>query len=316
MGKIKLNLTSGAIIEKPLINAFTANNNSYVILDNEINGSMGLPIILVCKLIDNKLIKIVDQNEWQIVKEYLKNIIAGGKVEFLKINDVLNADDIYYTQLTLPVPSFDALKKAYQINDNDGSNAVTSATTTATIQNPEVTIETASIPDVNIPPMSNQATMMMPENPTIQNSNVNLNNPNSLQPEVKIDNPVNIIPPEMPIQPQSPIGINELNTSSVGEVTPVTQNTGSFNNNTSVVESVPNSTIDMSTPMPTFSAGNNFNSSLDGEVVAPNQENLIKGQEINNRFQEQKEAFMQACENMFDALVQKFEKEITNQKKD
>ena len=29
-------------------------------------------------------------------------------------------------------------------------------------------------------------------------------------------------------------------------------------------------------------------------------------------FKEQKEAFMQACENMFDALVQKFEKELDN----
>ena len=48
MGKIKLNLVSGAVVEKPLINAFRANNNSYIVLDNEMNGSMGLPIILVC----------------------------------------------------------------------------------------------------------------------------------------------------------------------------------------------------------------------------------------------------------------------------
>ena len=113
MGKIKLNLTSGAVVEKPLINAFTANNINYVVLDNETNGSMGLPIILVCKLENNKLIKIVDTNEWQIVKEYLKNIIAGSKVDFIKVDSVLNADDVYYTQLTLPVPSYDALKKAY-----------------------------------------------------------------------------------------------------------------------------------------------------------------------------------------------------------
>ena len=31
-------------------------------------------------------------------------------------------------------------------------------------------------------------------------------------------------------------------------------------------------------------------------------------------FKEQKEAFMQACENMFDALVQKFEKELESKK--
>ena len=57
MEKIKLNLVSGAIVEKPLINAFKANNMSYVVLDNEMNGSMGLPIILVCKLENNKLVK-------------------------------------------------------------------------------------------------------------------------------------------------------------------------------------------------------------------------------------------------------------------
>ena len=60
MGKIKLNLVSGAVVEKPLINAFKANNNSYIVLDNEVNGSMGLPIILVCKYLDNKLTKIID----------------------------------------------------------------------------------------------------------------------------------------------------------------------------------------------------------------------------------------------------------------
>jgi len=38
MGKIKLNLVSGAVVEKPLINAFKANNSNYVVLDNEING--------------------------------------------------------------------------------------------------------------------------------------------------------------------------------------------------------------------------------------------------------------------------------------
>ena len=83
MGKVKLNLVSGSSVEKPLVNAFIENNNTYVVLDNEINGSMGLPIILVSKLENDKLVKIVDQNEWQLVKEYLKNIIAGNKVEFV-----------------------------------------------------------------------------------------------------------------------------------------------------------------------------------------------------------------------------------------
>ena len=41
---------------------------------------------------------------------------------------------------------------------------------------------------------------------------------------------------------------------------------------------------------------------------------VIDSPVTNDIFKEQKEAFMQACENMFDALVQKFEKELENHK--
>ena len=95
MSKIKLNLVSGGVVEKPLLSAFKVNEASYVVLDNELNGSMGLPIILVCKLDQNKLVKIVDQNEWQVVKEYLKNIIAGQTIEYISLPNELQADDIY-----------------------------------------------------------------------------------------------------------------------------------------------------------------------------------------------------------------------------
>ena len=44
MGKIRLNLVSGSSVEKPLITAFKENEIGYVILDNELNGSMGLPL--------------------------------------------------------------------------------------------------------------------------------------------------------------------------------------------------------------------------------------------------------------------------------
>lgn len=304
MGKIKLNLTSGAIVEKPLINAFSANNNSYVILDNEVNGSMGLPIILVCKLIDNRLVKITDQNEWQIVKEYLKNIIAGGKVELLKVNDNLAADDIYYTQLTLPVPSFDALKKAYQVNDDAGNSQVVAPQ--APVNNePEVTIVNAPIPDVVMPFNQNSE----PVN-NVETTNVNSNI--SLQPEV--NNPVNIVPPEAPIQPNIPVN-SVVGVPSDNVTNTVTQNVMPDVGISPVVENVPNSVIDMNTPMPSFAAESNIKTNIDNDVNH-DQGNLIKNPETvsNSRFQEQKEAFMQACENMFDALVQKFEKEITDKK--
>lgn len=288
MGKIKLNLTSGAIVEKPLISAFNANNASYVILDNEINGSMGLPIILVCKLENNKLTKIVDQNEWQIVKEYLKNIIAGGQINYIKVDDSLLADDIYYTQLTLPVPSFDALKNAYGVSNDTNINAVNT--------NSQVAIE-------------------QPANPAINGENGPISPTISLQPEMPVNNPVNnIVPPEVVLEPQMAVNNDNVVTNSPTEnILNVNANTGPVMDSAPVVENVPNSVIDLSTPMPTFDNMNAGNQ--DVTVETQNQENSIKNLEnVSSMFQDQKEAFMQACENMFDALVQKFEKELANKK--
>ena len=83
-----------------------------MVLDAESVGSMGLPIILVSKVTD-KAEKINDQTEWTQVKGYLKNIISGGPTNYLTIPESLSADETYYTQLTLPVASFDALKSYY-----------------------------------------------------------------------------------------------------------------------------------------------------------------------------------------------------------
>ncbi len=258
MGKIKLNLVSGAVVEKPLISAFKANNNSYVVLDNEMNGSMGLPIILVCKFEDNRLIKIVDTNEWSMVKEYLKNIIAGNRVEFIKINEELLADDIYYTQLTLPVPSFDALKNAYKVEDvvpnNDVMGIFDVNTNVTPAQNTEQSIvQTPIMPE----PVNNQ----------VETQVMNMESP-------VIDMPVN------PAIEPSPV-VEQPTVSPIDIVTPI----------------MPNIEIN---PQP---------------VVEPVMDPI--NNEVNpttSVFKDQKEAFMQACENMFDALVQKFEKELENRK--
>lgn len=243
MGKIKLNLVSGAVVEKPLISAFKANNSNYVVLDNEMTGSMGLPIILVCKFEGNKLIKIVDANEWGIVKEYLKNIIAGNQVEFIKINEELVADDIYYTQLTLPVPSYDALKNTYKVEEvslinndvnQDVMNNYNYVTSETTIQTPEQSVfQTPIMPE----PVNNQ-----------------------------YESPIT----DIPVNPMA-------EETSIDIVTPV----------------MPNMEID-SQP-----------------VIEPTMKPISNE---NDLFKDQKEAFMQACENMFDALVQKFEKELENRK--
>lgn len=264
MGKIKLNLVSGAVVEKPLISAFKANNNSYVILDNEINGSMGLPIILVCKFENNKLIKINDQNEWQIVKEYLKNIIAGNQVEYFKIATELAADDIYYTQLTLPVPSFDALKNAYKVEEtvNTDNNIIDINPVTPTVETPT--------------PQVAQVSPVMPD-----------------------------------INPSAPVIDINIPGTEVTQSEPVVNATPA---------------IDLNTPIPTFGGEVATQTpvvetpTVEGTPVMPEPQvteaPVVNDQVVNNGdiFKEQKEAFMQACENMFDALVQKFEKELENRK--
>lgn len=281
MGKIKLNLVSGAVVEKPLINAFKANNNNYVVLDNEINGSMGLPIILVCKFEGNKLIKIVDANEWSMVKEYLKNIIAGSQVEFIKINEELAADDIYYTQLTLPVPSFDALKNAYKVEEvakvEDTSteimNMLNNDTPVTPMPNPEPSIiQTPIMPE----PVNNQT-----ETPVM-----NMESP-------VIDMPVNPVF-NGPVTEPTPVA------SQTQEVVQPTMSP------TDIVPPVTPS-IDI-TPQPVIEqAAQPIEMSIDPPVNNEVQTEV-------SIFKEQKEAFMQACENMFDALVQKFEKELENRK--
>lgn len=283
MGKIKLNLVSGAVVEKPLINAFTANNNSYVVLDNEMNGSMGLPIILVSKLENNKLIKIVDQNEWQVVKEYLKNIIAGGQISFIKISNEIAADDIYYTQLTLPIPSFDALKNAYKVEEESS----------------EANNEEVGVLDLNL----NQSAPVNEVSP--QDSVTSEIQPQNVIPEAPI-NQEPVVDENKPIIDIS----NNVITPNISNIQPEPiQNE----------ESVPN--IDLNTPMPTFNPvgkteseiQNNFEPEISPTPII--NANLPEQPTItDDLFKEQKDAFMQACENMFDALVQKFEKELENRK--
>ncbi len=292
MGKIKLNLVSGSIVEKPLITAFKANGNEYVVLDNEMNGSMGLPIILVCKLSNNRLVKINDQNEWQIVKEYLKNIIAGNPIEFIPIAKEISADDIYYTQLTLPVPSFDTLKKSYNISDEP---------TPANVSNNDVGImdlnlntpeqSTSTVEPTNVPPIENtpnvNVTAPTPEIPVMPSA-----------PEVPNMEPVNANPEPIPSTPVVDIQPNINPTPVVDLSAPVINNDAPAN-------------IPPVTPvMPEAPV------SQEAAVIMPETPAVEPAPIANkeDRFKDQKEAFMQACENMFDALVQKFEKELENNK--
>ncbi len=301
MGKLKLKLGSGSVVEKPLINAFLENGSTYVVLDNELNGSMGLPIILVSKLENDKLVKIADQSEWQLVKEYLKNIIAGNKVEFVKLNNEVNADDLYYTQLTLPVPSFDALKNAYTFKEDDAvENPVASA-----INNPvdiPINISPEANPSVDVTPepvtdKTIEITPVTSETPVVETAPVQVAGPTPEPVVEPIAKPV--VEPATPgIDVTAPVAEPAPATPEVNLDNPLLNNLTIPVEDTKVEEEIPNMGTEKEpviTPTPIIDA--------DIPVSEPVKESAFK---------EQKEAFMQACENMFDALVQKFEKELEN----
>ena len=113
MEKIKINTTSSEVLEKPLITAFKTGSGEYVVIDNEMNGTMGLPIILVSKFANNSL-SVVPDDEWNSVKEALRLIISGNQVDYITVPNTLMAGDVFFKQLTLPVASFDVLKSSYR----------------------------------------------------------------------------------------------------------------------------------------------------------------------------------------------------------
>ena len=115
MTRVKLNLASGSVQEREVVTAFSFDNTKYIIFDGESTGSMGLPIVLVSKESNNKIIGITDAEEWKNTKENLKKIISGEKVEFARVSSEISADDVYYRQLTLPIASFDILKSSYVV---------------------------------------------------------------------------------------------------------------------------------------------------------------------------------------------------------
>lgn len=258
MERIKINTMSGSSLDKPLVSAFKSNNATYVVFDNEINGTMGLPIILVSKLENNKLVKINDQNEWGAVKETLRMIIAGNQVDYVAISASLMADDLFFSQLTLPVASFDALKNNYRPNvDNVGA-----------------------VPN-NILNNTNQPSSVSSMNTNVDQPEMSAqpNNYSSFTEASNVSNAVsanNVITENVtPVMPSAPVNA---------------QTTSPVNN---VGDSQMNPTSVISNPTPN---------------VEPIPAAETEPQEMPVDFTADKEAFLKACENMFDALVAKFNK--------
>lgn len=240
MSKIRVNLTSGNVFEKPLVTCFQGTSANYVVFDNEMNGSMGLPIICISKLNGNRLEKIFDQSEWASVKENLKSIISGSTLMYLEVPENLSAQDDFFTQLTLPVASFDVLKRSYNP------------------PKPEPEVMPAPQPEVAPAPVQPA-------------------------PEV-IETPA---PPVM----DGPISFGGMNTVNTAQVMP---NMGA--------------PVMNSNPAPQM-MGNSDMLGQTNTMAMPNVNNQMpNSQPISNiNYADLKETFMKSCENMFDALVKRFE---------
>jgi len=227
MAKINITKPTGTMEVLSVLSAFKSENNTYVILDSEKMGSMGLPIIYVSKFID-KLEKINDDNEWQSVKNYLKGIINGANFEYVKINDQISADEVYYTPLTLPQNSYDLIKSRYKV---DNINLDTSS---------ELEPNTSNVAPV---------TPIMPSNNVTSNVDVT---------SVPVTNNVN--PSELELQPIKAVPISKTAKSEKVD----------------------------ETASQSFEPKGNTNSSFNAD----------------------KETFLKACENMFDALISKYQKQL------
>ena len=313
MSKIKLNLSSGVSVEKILLNAFVSDQNKYLVFDNEMTGSMGYPIILVSKIVDNKVVKITDQSEWESVKNCLKQIISGNNLEYFAVDPIMNADDVYYTQLTLPVTSFDALKNSYKVEvTNEVSSNVTA----------NVPLMDNMVPNEPIVPNVNPMEQNIDVVPTFNYPNPEINNQNIGNEQI---NNTSIAPSEkMPISNtfemptiNNPITM-EQNNSEINQFTNEYDNPQIPSINPVQANVIPEASIiepkiETETISPVINDIQNVNPIVEPvEQAIPTTTEKTSDETQSNQdvFASQKEAFMEACSNMFDALVQKFEKEL------
>lgn len=248
MSKIRVNLTSGNVFEKPLVTCFQGTSANYVVFDNEMNGSMGLPIICISKLNGNRLEKIFDQSEWASVKENLKSIISGSTLMYLAVPENLNAQDDFFTQLTLPVASFDVLKSSYNP--------------------PKPEPEVMPAPQPEVAPAPAPEVMETPA-PPVMDGPISFGGMNTVN--------------AAPVMPN--MGAPVMNSNPAPQMMGNSDMLGQTN-----TMAMPNEMATMNNPMP------NVNNQMPvSEPVS------------NINYADLKETFMKSCENMFDALVKRFE---------
>lgn len=203
MAKINITKPTGEVEAFYVVSAFKADNQTYVILDSERVGSMGLPIIYVSKY-SNKLEKINDANEWQSVKNYLKGIINGTNFEYIKIEGNILADEVYYTPLTLPQASFDLIKSRYVVDSgNNAESVVLEKKDMATIS--DLMNEATSTKNEEEKP---SVEAIIPQ--TVANSNMQMNTSIPTPPIADIATPIvepnmSEVPKDIPVTPTIPL---------------------------------------------------------------------------------------------------------------
>lgn len=270
MTKVKINLASGNVVEKPLVTCFRGTKGDYLVLDNETNGSMGLPIICISKFTGTSAEKIFDQAEWTSVKENLKSIIAGNTVPYLKVPEIITAQDDFFTQLTLPVASFDLLKNVYQVPQTVSPVA------------PEVAIPAAPVVEQTV--MPEPAAQVMP----------------TMEPATSLATAPAFVAPVIP-EPVTTPTVDPMAQVMQAAQTPVVETptvapmpTMPTFEPTPVIPAAPEITpAPVSIPEPT--------APIDSPIAASTVDAMTP------ELKAIKDNFMQSCETMFDALLKKFQ---------
>lgn len=307
MGKIKINLSTGVEQEKNVINAFKVGNDSYVVLDNETTGSMGLPIILIAKINTNKLSKIIDQIEWQRTKENLKLIISNSPMEYIVIPSLLSADEVYYTQLTLPQASFDAIKNNYKPVPDGGA--------VAPILTEEPFVPTVEVTPIITAPSSADASLEFASAPVVVEQVVPVSAPvvMPVEPVIAPVIPVVQVAPVMPVISQPTVNPVIAPVMPDVQVAPIMPEVP-VEVVSPVAPSIPVAPIvpEITLPVEPVIAPAALEQPAVAPVIAPSFIEASPAPMINENLQPElvnyndlKETFMKSCENMFDALIAK-----------
>ena len=199
-------------------------------------------------------------------------IIAGNQVNYVSLAPEVSADDVFYSQLTLPVASFEALKNNYNLNgvNNDVSESTSVETPSADVESPSI---------LAAAPETNQGNFAISQNVnTVANEPV-IPQMTNAEPDVA---PIaeSVAPTVEPTPTSEPI-------TPIANVTPIMPEPPQ---SAQAEVSVMNEPVVPESSMPTSLEEDTSNNDVPVDFTAD------------------KEAFLKACENMFDALVAKFNK--------